>query len=46
MPEFDSLTPYTLERLCTWGIEIRGGGTWLGMPKINLLQPPNHSKLR
>ena len=37
MGQIDTLTPYTLERLCTWGIEIRGGGTWLGMPKINPL---------
>jgi hypothetical protein len=35
--EVDTLTPYTISRLSQWGLEIRGGGTWLGMPKINLL---------
>jgi hypothetical protein len=33
----DTLTPYTLSRLSQWGIEIRGGGVWLGHPRVNLL---------
>jgi hypothetical protein len=37
MGTIDTLTPYTTERLCMWGHEIRGGGTWLGHPRINLL---------
>jgi hypothetical protein len=37
MTQIDTLTPYTVMRLSQWGIEIRGGGTWLGHPKINLL---------
>lgn len=37
MTQLDTLTPYTVDRLCQWGIEVRGGGTWLGLPSVNLL---------
>lgn len=35
--KLDTLTPYTTHRLCQWGAEIRGGGTWLGLPSVNML---------
>lgn len=37
MTVIDTLTPYTTMRLIHWGRELAGGGTWLGMPRINIL---------
>lgn len=39
----DTLTRYTTWRLVNWGHEIRGGGTWLGMPTVNVLHKDHNT---
>jgi len=42
----DTLTAYTQSRLNAWGREILGGGTWLGMPKVNILHAARYAPTR
>ena len=44
MTLIDTLTPYTTGRLRHWGLEIGiGGGTYLGMPTINILHKDHNT---
>lgn len=42
----DTLSAYTASRLSAWGREICGGGTWLGMPRVNILHAARFAPTR